>query len=42
MDGRGRIVFGVAMIGLRVKEQEEKTGLSLAIHNERAYNLMEF
>ena len=42
MDGRGRIVFGVAMIGLRVKEQEEKTGLSLAIHNELTYNLIEF
>ena len=41
MDSRGRIVAEVAMIGLRVKEQEEKTGLSLAIHNERAYDLME-
>ena len=40
MDSRGRIVFGLAMIGLRVKEQEEKADLSPAIHNERAYNLM--
>jgi Amt family ammonium transporter len=29
-----------AMVGLRVREQEEKVGLDMAIHNERAYNLM--
>ena len=29
-----------AMVGLRVREQEEKIGLDMAIHNERAYNLM--
>ena len=29
-----------AMVGLRVSEQEEKVGLDMATHNERAYNLM--
>ena len=29
-----------AMVGLRVSEQEEKVGLDVATHNERAYNLM--
>ena len=29
-----------AMVGLRVSEQEEKVGLDIATHNERAYNLM--
>jgi len=29
-----------AMVGLRVREQEEEVGLDMAIHNERAYNLM--
>ena len=29
-----------AMVGLRVREQEEAVGLDMAIHNERAYNLM--
>ena len=29
-----------AMVGLRVTEQEEAVGLDMAIHNERAYNLM--
>ena len=28
------------MVGLRVSEQEEKVGLDMATHNERAYNLM--
>ena len=39
MDSRGLIVSEVAMIGLRVKEEKEKAGLGLAIHNERAYKL---
>ena len=29
-----------AMVGLRVSEEEEKVGLDIATHNERAYNLM--
>ncbi len=29
-----------AMVGLRVSEQDEKVGLDVATHNERAYNLM--
>ena len=29
-----------AMVGLRVSEEEEKVGLDMATHNERAYNLM--
>ena len=30
-----------AMVGQRVSKQEEKVGLYMATHNERAYNLME-
>jgi Amt family ammonium transporter len=30
-----------AMVGQRVSKQEEKVGLDMATHNERAYNLME-
>ena len=29
-----------AMVGQRVSKQEEKVGLDMATHNERAYNLM--
>jgi Amt family ammonium transporter len=30
-----------AMVGQRVSKQEEKVGIDMATHNERAYNLME-
>ena len=40
MSSRGLLVAEVAVIGLRVKAKEGKAALGLAIHNERAYDLM--
>jgi hypothetical protein len=40
MGNRGLLVVEVGMIGLRVKAEEGKAGLGLAICNERAYDLM--
>jgi hypothetical protein len=40
MDSRGLIVAEVAVMGLRVKAAEGKADLGLAIHKERAYDLM--